>query len=86
MNQLTFSEHLTLNQLTKIASQTVSKVLKENADKGEPGRWKGLSTQDHIHHAVVHLYDRLDDKEAVVKEDVEHALTRLAMALALWEK
>jgi hypothetical protein len=86
MAQLTFSEHLTLNQLTKVASQTVSKVLKENADRGEPGRWKTLTAGSHINHAVLHLYDRIDERQTVVREDVEHALTRLAMALSLWEK
>ena len=80
---LTFSEHLSLNLLTKTASQTVAKVLKANADNGEPGRWKKQPVSEHLVHALAHIQNVT---LTVDREEIENALTRLTMALAMWEE
>lgn len=73
-----------------IAYDTCVKVMKENAEKYPDEPWKNISSKEHIHHAFEHLdtfnhgYDMSDPRFNHVdslKEELEHALTRISMAL-----
>lgn len=66
-----------IDMLMDVARNTVDAVMHRNTRPNEEYRWRTLTVEDHIEHAVVHL------EEATASiEDLEHALVRCAMAIA----
>ena len=63
--------------LQKVAAGTVDRVMRRNAPLGKVGRWQKLNVFTMIEHAFDHLFGRPS------REDLEHALVRLTMALAI---
>lgn len=57
----------------------VARVLKHGADKYGPNNWRKLSENDHLNHAIAHIFARLagDTQD----DHLEHAACRLLMAL-----
>lgn len=49
------------------------------ATKYSPDNWRGITIEDHINHAIAHLYKFLLNKE---KEELTHAFCRICFALA----
>lgn len=59
---------------------TVSKVLKEGAEKYDTNNWRLIPQEEHFRHALVHyLAYRMGDTQ---DEHFEHFLTRIMMAMA----
>lgn len=58
---------------------TLAKVLDEGAKKYGENNWRKIGSQDHINHALIHLYAYLagDNQD----EHLEHAFTRIMFAL-----
>jgi len=72
--------------LCEIAKKTIVEVMVRNANKGKAGRWRVLSYPMQFQHALQHVTNCMVSspilKEELAKEDLEHALVRLTMALA----
>ena len=69
---------VTYNMIT-----TLAKVLQSGRHYDKPGEgpsWLLIGTGDHLNHCIHHLYAYMADGEI---EDLEHAFTRLAMAVHL---
>ena len=62
-------------QLTRVA-----KVMQEGAEKYEPNNWRLIPQEEHINHALIHLFAAaLGDTQ---DNHIDHALTRIMMAYA----
>ena len=62
---------------------TISKVLKEGADKYETNNWRLIPAEQHLSHAISHyLAYLMDDKQ---DDHLDHFYTRLMMAYATEE-
>lgn len=61
--------------------QTISRVMTEAVSSGkhEPGSWFHEGDVHHIKHTITHIVGK--GPSNISNEDLEHALTRLAMAL-----
>jgi hypothetical protein len=59
-------------------------VLKYGADKYAPNNWRGIPTNDHINHALVHIFAYLagDTQD----DHLGHFLCRAMMAVAIEEQ
>jgi hypothetical protein len=75
-----------LIDLEKVA-QAIQDCMEWGEERHEPNSWQDLSLQEHIAHAVVHAGDAvimLENGEATrTKRELQHAMTRLAMAYVL---
>lgn len=59
----------------------IAKVMHEGAQKYEPDNWRKISVNDHLNHAISHIYAYLaGDKQ---DDHMEHAATRLLMGVAI---
>jgi hypothetical protein len=58
----------------------LAKVLQYGATRYERDNWRLISQEDHINHALVHLFAYLSGDEQ--DDHLEHAFCRLMMALA----
>jgi hypothetical protein len=59
----------------------LGKVLYEGAEKYGENNWRKISVNDHINHALIHIYAYLAGDEQ--DEHLEHAFCRLMMALGV---
>lgn len=59
----------------------IAQVHKQGGDKYGDTNWRGISVNDHINHALVHVYAYLAGDTS--DEHISHAATRLIFALAL---
>lgn len=61
----------------------LAKVLKIGAEKYEPNNWRKISCNDHINHALQHIFGHMagDTQD----DHLEHAFCRLMMAVATKE-
>lgn len=59
----------------------VGEVMHFGAERYERNNWRRIDVDDHINHALVHIYKHLagDDREP----HLQHAATRLLMALEI---
>lgn len=58
----------------------IGKVLQEGAEKYEPNNWRLIPQEEHINHALIHLFAAaLGDTQ---DEHIDHALCRIMMALS----
>lgn len=58
----------------------IAKVLQEGAEKYEPNNWRLIPQEEHINHALIHLFAaELGDTQ---DNHIDHALTRIMMAYA----
>lgn len=70
------------------AKNTVDEVTIEAEQGGRhtPGSWVREGLEHHIRHALEHLYhSKVNDGQAITREDLTHALTRVTMALHAWD-
>lgn len=68
-------EDSTLQQLIRIG-----KVLQEGAEKYEPNNWRLIPQEEHVNHALIHLFAA---KAGDIQDDhLDHAMCRLMMAYA----
>ena len=59
----------------------LAKVMHEGAKKYEKDNWRKISVDDHLNHALSHVWaHKAGDKQS---EHLSHAFTRLMMALAV---
>ena len=58
----------------------LARVLAEGAEKYAPNNWRLIPLQDHLNHAMMHIFAYL--AEDTQDEHLEHALTRLMFAVA----
>jgi hypothetical protein len=58
----------------------MAEVLKRGADKYGVDNWRGLPTQDHINHAITHLYAYLAGDTS--DDHLTNALCRVTFAVA----
>jgi len=76
--------------LCDTARKTIVAVMERNADKGEPGRWRTQTASAHMNHAREHIESPPLIEVLPIfhkhREDLEHALVRLAMALIKLEE
>lgn len=66
------------------AIQAVSEVLYEGEIKYGRDNWKSIDIEEHINHAIAHLYGALaasEEQQSV--EELSHAACRVLFALAL---
>ncbi len=56
-------------------------VVYHGSKKYRAYNWKGISTEDHLNHALVHIFGYL--AKDTQDDHLEHALTRLMMALSV---
>ena len=76
-------EEIDYNSLMAKRLLTISKVLKEGADKYETNNWRLIPAEQHLSHAISHyLAYLLDDKQ---DDHLDHFYTRLMMAYATEE-
>ena len=61
----------------------LAKVMYEGSLKYEKDNWRGISTEDHLNHALAHIYAHLAGD--VQDDHLEHAFCRLMMAVATKE-
>jgi hypothetical protein len=65
--------------LPAAATLAVAGVLKHGADKYGDNNWRGIPVDDHLNHAMVHVFAYLaGDKQ---DDHLEHAACRMLMAL-----
>lgn len=58
----------------------IAKTLEYGVGRYSRNNWRLIPTNDHINHALIHLYaDSIGDKQ---DDHLDHALTRIMMALA----
>ena len=67
------------------AIAVIRRVLDENAEKYEPGNWRTITMEEHIKHAEKRLvkFDWINYGNP--EDNLAHALTRLALAVAVRE-
>jgi hypothetical protein len=66
-----------------VALFEIAKVLGEGAEKYGVGNWENIEVNDHLNHAIQHVYGYLmGDK---TEEHLGHAICRLMFALELSE-
>jgi len=71
-------KELTRTDLIKIAVIIINEVMDENQkEKGDS--WTAISVEEHYNHAIVNLVKG----DCLGKENLKHALTRLAMVATL---
>lgn len=59
----------------------VARVMHEGAQKYEKDNWRKIDVNDHLNHAISHIYAYLAGDEQ--DDHLEHAATRLLMALGV---
>jgi hypothetical protein len=67
-----------------IALFEVAKVLAEGAEKYGAYNWKNIDINDHLNHAIQHVYGHLSGDRT--EEHLSHAICRLMFALELFEE
>ena len=65
--------------LPAAAVSAVSGVLRHGADKYGADNWRGIPTNDHLNHALAHVFSYLHGDTQ--DDHIEHAACRLLMAL-----
>jgi hypothetical protein len=63
----------------------IGKVLEANSHKHPQARWRKIPEEEHIAHAGDHIDNCRCIGEPYTDEDLDHAFTRLAMAIAIRE-
>ena len=71
--------------IPKEVMQMLANIFKYGADKYEAYGWVKISVDDHINHAIAHLYNYLDERRYnestdEVEPELAHAFCRLAFA------
>lgn len=76
--------HYRFDLMNPQAMFALGKVLHEGAEKYGTDNWKHIPRKNHLNKALIHIYAYLagDDQD----EHLEHAFTRLMMAIAVPEK
>lgn len=64
------------------AVKIISKILKAGAAKYSRDNWRKISEEDHLSHALLHIYNYLEGKESL-EDDLGNATCRLLFALDL---
>lgn len=64
-----------------LAMQALAVVLEEGAAKYSPDNWKLVPIEDHINHALLHIFSFMTNFSDA--EDLSHGMTRLVMAMQL---
>lgn len=73
--------------LPAYAIACIAGVMEEGAMKYAPDNWRKVSFEDHLNHAMRHIFCFLNQQgNRDKKEHITHALTRLAMAVEQWEE
>ena len=67
-----------IDTLTNEPLTTIAKVLEEGLKKYPRDNWKLIPYEDHINHALCHLYMLL--KGDIQDRHLDHAITRIALA------
>ena len=81
-------------ELSKLAEKTIIKVMMKNKDRYNKSEWRNLPIEEHAQHAFEHaiafleagdlqryIFTEEEMTQLEMREDLENALTRLAMAL-----
>ena len=67
-----------INKITNEPLTAIARVMEEGLKKYPKNNWLLISYEDHINHALCHLYMHI--KGDTQDDHLEHALTRIAMA------